>query len=383
MTTFTETTAVYLDYNATAKVRPEAIVAMVRALEFTGNPSSAHASGRAARAMVETARAEVAALAGGAPAVVTFLSGGAEANALAINSAVAAGFTRVIIGAVEHDTVRETALAGGRPVAIWPVDGDGVADLGWLQRELASGGEGRPLVCLMLANNETGVIQPVAEAAAMVRAASGWLHVDAVQAAGKITIDIDALGADTLGLSAHKIGGPQGVGALLAGPRATIVRQLHGGGQERGRRAGTENVPGIVAFGAAAKATLADLPRLAADTVGRDAFEAAVVAGGAEVMGAAVPRLPQTSCFAAAGFASELQVISLDLASIRVSAGAACSSGKVKASPVVAAMGRPDLAPFSIRVSGGWATTAADWSWCAEAWLKLNERRAARRLEVA
>jgi cysteine desulfurase len=322
-------------------------------------------------------------LAGAAPAAVTFLSGGAEANALAINSAIAAGFTRVIIGAVEHDTVRETALAGGRPVAIWPVDGDGVADLAWLERELAAGGEGRPLVCLMLANNETGVIQPVAEATALVRAAGGWLHVDAVQAAGKIAIDIAALGADTLSLSAHKIGGPQGVGALLADPRATIVRQLHGGGQERGRRAGTENVPGIAAFGAAAKAALADLPRLAADTAGRDAFEAAVVAAGAEVLGAAAPRLPQTSCFAAPGFASELQVISLDLAGVRVSAGAACSSGKVKASPVVAAMGREDLAPFSIRVSGGWDTTTAEWARCADAWLKLNERRAARRLEVA
>ncbi len=382
MTALTENPAVYLDYNATAKVRPEAVAAMVRALELTGNPSSAHASGRAARAVVETARAEVAALAGAVPAAVTFLSGGAEANALAINSAVAAGFTRLIIGAVEHDTVRETALAGGRSVAIWPVDGDGAADLAWLEREL-SAGDGRPLVCLMLANNETGVIQPVAKASAMVRAAGGWLHIDAVQSAGKIAIDIEAPGADTLSLSAHKIGGPQGVGALLAGPRATIVRQLHGGGQERGRRAGTENVPGIAAFGAAAKAALADLPRLAADTAGRDAFEAAVVAAGAEVLGVAAPRLPQTSCFAAPGFASELQVISLDLAGVRVSAGAACSSGKVKASPVVAAMGRADLSPFSIRVSGGWATTPADWARCAEAWLKLNERRAARRLEVA
>ena len=378
-----ETTAIYLDYNATAKVRPEAVAAMVRALELTGNPSSAHASGRAAHAAMETARAEVATLAGAVPAAVTFLSGGAEANALAIDSAMTAGFTRLIIGALEHDTVRETALAGGWPVAIWPVDGDGVADLAWLERQLAAGGKGRPLVCLMLANNETGVIQPVAEASALVRAAGGWLHVDAVQAAGKIAIDIEALGADTLSLSAHKIGGPQGVGALLAGSRATIARQLHGGGQERGRRAGTENVPGIAAFGAAAKAALAGLPRLAADTVGRDAFEAAVVAAGAEVLGIRAPRLQQTSCFAAPGFASELQVISLDLAGVRVSAGAACSSGKVKASPVVAAMGREDLAPFSIRVSGGWATTAAEWSRCADAWLKLNERRAARRLEVA
>jgi cysteine desulfurase len=235
----------------------------------------------------------------------------------------------------------------------------------------------------MLANNETGVIQPVAEASRLTRAAGGWLHVDAVQAAGKLAIDIEALGADTLTLSAHKIGGPQGIGALLAGPRATVTRRLHGGGQERGRRAGTENVPGIAGFGAAARAALADLPRLATDRAGRDGFEAAVVAAGAEVLGARASRLPQTSCVAAPGWAAELQVIGLDLAGLAVSAGAACSSGKVKASPVVAAMGRPDLAPFSIRVSGGWATTSADWARCAEAWVGLNERRAARRLEVA
>jgi cysteine desulfurase len=261
------------------------------------------------------------------------------------------------------------------------VDCDGVADLDWLERELAAV-EGRTLVCLMLANNETGVIQPVAEAARLTRAAGGWLHVDAVQAAGKLAIDVDALGADTLALSAHKIGGPQGIGALLAGPRATVVRRLHGGGQERGRRAGTENVPGIAGFGAAARAALADRRR-AADRSGRDAFEAAVVAAGAQVLGAHAQRLPQTSCFAASGYAAELQVIALDLTGFAVSAGAACSSGKVKASPVVAAMGRPDLAPYSIRVSGGWATTPDHWARCAEAWVRLNERRTARRLEVA
>jgi cysteine desulfurase len=355
---------------------------MVRALELGGNPSSAHAAGRAARAVVETARAEVAALAGAGPAAVTFVSGGAEANALAMESAVAAGFRRLIVGATEHDTVLATARALGLPLALWPVDGDGVADLAWLERELA--GEGGPaLVCLMLANNETGVIQPVAEASVLVRAAGGWLHVDAVQAAGKLVLDMAALGADTLSLSAHKIGGPQGVGALLAGPRATLSRRLHGGGQERGLRAGTENVAGIAGFGAAAREALAELPRLIADSVGRDAFEAAVIAAGAQVLGAAARRLPQTSCFAAPGYEAELQVISLDLAGFEVSAGAACSSGKVKASPVVTAMGRGDLAPFSIRVSGGWATSPEDWAACARAWVHLYQRRAARRREVA
>jgi cysteine desulfurase len=372
---------VYLDYNATAMVRPQAATAVLHALQLCGNPSSVHAAGRAARAVVEVARADVAALAGAAPAAVTFVSGGAEANATAMESAIASGFTRLIVGATEHDTVRETALASGLPVAVWPVDGNGVADLAWLETQLAA--EGRALVCLMLANNETGVIQPAAEAARLTRAAGGWLHVDAVQAAGKLPIDFEALGADTLVLSAHKIGGPQGIGALVAGPRARLVRRLHGGGQEHGRRAGTENVPGIAGFGAAARAALADLPRIAADSAGRDAFEAAVVAAGAQAMGAKAQRLPQTSCIAAPGFASELQVIALDLAGVQVSAGAACSSGKVKASPVVAAMGRPELASFSIRVSGGWATTGEDWARCAQAWMTLNERRTTRRLEVA
>jgi len=372
---------VYLDYNATAKVRPEAAEAVMRALALTGNPSSVHAAGRAARAVVEAARSAVASLAGAAPSAVTFVSGGAEGNALAMESAIAAGLPRLIIGATEHDTVRETALASGLAVTVWPVDASGVADLDWLRAELARGGPA--LVCLMLANNETGVIQPVAAAGELVRDAGGWLHVDAVQAAGRIAIDVTALGADTLTLSAHKIGGPQGIGALITGPRATIRRRLHGGGQERGARAGTENTPGIAGFGAAARAALADLARMDAGAAGRDALEAAVTRAGAVVLGAGAPRLPQTLCFAAPGFASALQVISLDLAGIRVSAGAACSSGKVKASPVIEAMGRPDLAPFSIRVSGGWATTADDWARCGEVWTDLNARRTARRLEVA
>jgi cysteine desulfurase len=372
---------VYLDYNATARIRPEAKAAVLAALEIGANPSSVHAAGRKARATLEAARARVAALAGAPSGAVTFVSGGAEANALAIDSAVAQGFTRLIVGATEHDTVGETARASGLPVETWPVDARGLADLDWLEARLR--GEGRPLVCLMLANNETGVIQPVAEAARLVRGAGGWLHVDAVQAAGRIAIDFAALDADTLTLSAHKLGGPQGVGALVAGPRAVITRRQHGGGQEGGRRAGTENLPGVAGFGAAALAALADLARLADDRAGRDAMEAAVTAAGAEVLGAGAPRLPQTLCFATPGFPAELQVIALDLAGVRVSAGAACSSGKVTASPVVTAMGRADLAPFSIRVSGGWATTPDDWRRCAEAWSVLSARRDARALEVA
>jgi cysteine desulfurase len=374
-------TAIYLDYNATAKVRPQAVQAVASALAMGGNPSSAHAAGRAARAMVEAARADVAALVGAEPAAVTFVSGGTEANALAIDSAIAAGFTRLIVGATEHDAVRAAAESSQLGLDAWPVDAAGVADLGWLADTLASGG--RALVCLMLTNNETGVIQPVAEAARLVREAGGWLHVDAIQAAGKIAIDFNALGADTLALSAHKFGGPQGTGALIAGPRAVLSRRLHGGGQERGRRAGTENTPGIAGFGAAAHAALAELPLAAVQAGWRDALADRLVAAGAVVLGADATRLPQTLCFATPGYASELQVIALDLAGVMVSAGSACSSGKVKPSGVLQAMGHADLAAFSIRVSGGWASTAADWERCGDAWLEAFKARSVRRREFA
>ncbi|MET3667333.1 cysteine desulfurase family protein [Caulobacter sp. 1776] len=374
-------TSVYLDYNATAPLRPEAKEALLRALESPANPSSVHAAGRAARDMVERARAEVAALVGVPAGSVTFVSGGTEANALAIESAKAAGVQRIILSAVEHDAVTETAKVSGLPIEILPVDADGVADIGWLAQALEA--PGKALVCLMLANNETGVIQLVAEASVLVRAADGWLHVDAVQAAGKIAIDFSALGADTMALSAHKLGGPQGVGALVAGTRATVVRRQHGGGQERGRRAGTENVAGIAAFGAAARAAQESLASMVELSHWRDALAERVKAQGAVVLGEGAQRLPQTLCFAGEGFGSEVQVMTMDLAGVMVSAGSACSSGKVKASRVVEAMGRSDLAPFALRVSGGWASTEDDWIKCGDAWLAAWKRIGARRREVA
>jgi cysteine desulfurase len=372
---------IYLDHNATSPVRPEAKAAVLRALEVGGNPSSVHAAGRAARALIETARAQVAAMVGVVPGSVTFTSGGTESNALAIESAVAAGYGRIVLGATEHGAVAENVRAAGVPVAVWPVDADGVADLGWLRGELAKGG--KPLVCLMLANNETGVIQPVAEASALVREAGGWLHVDAVQAAGKIAIDFTALGADTLALAAHKIGGPFGSGALVAGTRATLVRRLHGGGQERGRRAGAENLSGIAGFGAAAVAAVRDLATIAAQAPWRDALQARVEEAGAAILGKAAARLPQTLGFAAAGFDAQMQVMGLDLAGVAISAGPACSSGKMKPSDVVAAMGRADLAPFAVRISGGWNTTEQDWISAGDAWLELYARHTSRRKEVA
>jgi cysteine desulfurase len=373
--------SVYLDYNATAKVRPEATAAVARALELGGNPSSIHAAGRAARANIEAARADVARLVGAKPESVTFLSGGTEADGLAIESSVQAGVERIIIGATEHEAVVESARESGLPTEIWPVDGGGVADLIWLMNQLQRAP--KTLVCLMLANNESGVIQPVAEAAALVREAGGWLHVDAVQAAGKLAIDFAALRADTMAISAHKFGGPQGVGALIAGPRATVSRRVHGGGQERGRRAGTENAPGIAGFGIAAAMALEGLPIMAAQARWRDELAAMATGAGGVVLGEGAPRLPQTLSFAMPGFASDVQVMGLDLAGVMVSAGAACSSGKVKPSRVIEAMGRADLATCAIRVSGGWASTAADWARCGEAWSEIFARHQARRRATA
>jgi cysteine desulfurase len=371
----------YLDHNATSVVRPEAKAAMAHALDVGGNPSSIHAAGRAARAMVETAREQVAALIAAPASTIIFTSGGTEANAIAIESAVAAGSKRLIVSAIEHDSIQETSRVLGVAVEAWPVDADGRADLGWLKARLASWDptDGKPFVALMLANNETGVIQPVLEASELIRATDGWLHVDAIQAAGKIAVDSRALGADTLSISAHKIGGPQGVGALTFGPRATLSRRQHGGGQERGRRGGTENVPGITSFGAAA-AVASDLQAQAA---GRDAAAERLKAAGAVVMGEAAPRLPNTLCIATPGFPSDVQVMGLDLAGVMVSAGSACSSGKVKASPVLEAMGQGDLAGCAIRVSGGWNTAQADWDRFVEAWTAAHDRHAARRQPAA
>jgi cysteine desulfurase len=376
--------SIYLDNNATARVRPEAIAAMTAVMERVGNPSSIHAAGRTARAVMERAREDVAALIGAPASTVIFTSGGTEANALTLESAVAAGARRVIVSAVEHDSIQETSRVVAE-VEVLPVTADGVADLAWLRERLArwDAADGKPFVALMLANNETGVIQPVAEAAELVRAADGWLHVDAIQAAGKIPIDSRALGADTLSVSAHKVGGPQGVGALTFGPRAVLSRRQHGGGQERGRRGGTENLPGIAGFGAAAKAAVASLADYQAKAAWRDAVADRLKSAGARVMGEASPRLPNTLCVASHGYPSDLQVMALDLAGIMVSAGSACSSGKVKASPVLAAMGQGELADCAIRVSGGWDTMEADWNAFADAWLEARARHAARHREIA
>ena len=363
------TPAAYLDYNASAPVRPAAAAAVAAALEAVGNASSVHAPGRAARRRIEDARERVAALVGAAPAGVVFTSGGTEANALALTGS---GATRQLVSAVEHDSVLRNAPGA----TLIPVDRNGVVDLAALERLLADGAGETCLVSLMLANNETGVIQPVAEAVGLARAHGARLHCDAVQATGKIAVDIEALGVDMLTLSAHKIGGPQGVGALVLRDGMTVTPLIRGGGQERGRRAGTENLPGIAGFGAAAAAALADLAageptRIAAL---RDRLEAALAPHGT-LHGAGAARLPNTSCIGLAGRSAETQVMALDLAGVAVSSGAACSSGKVRASHVLGAMGLSAAdAGCAIRVSLGWASTGEDVDRFIAAWRGLAAR---------
>jgi cysteine desulfurase len=357
-------TYTYLDANATEPVRPAALAAATAVMRTVGNPSSVHAAGRAARRVLEDAREALAACFGAAPADLVFTSGGTEADALAIH-ALGRG-RRLIVGATEHDAVRAAAPGA----AVLPVDRNGVADLDVLLRWLTGGGPA--LVCLMAANNETGTIQPVAAAAALCRAAGALLHVDAVQAAGRIPVDLAALGADSLALSSHKLGGPAGAGALLLGARAAerIAPLIAGGGQERGRRGGTPPLPAIAGFAAAARAaTGADrlIPL-------RDAIEQAALAAGAVVLGAGAARLPNTTCLALPGVRAETQVIALDLAGVQVSAGAACSSGKVARSHVLDAMGLGPLAGQAIRVSLPWSATEADVAAFARAYQQVAAR---------
>lgn len=370
------TTRVYLDWNATTPLRPQARAAMATAFAQTGNPSSVHAEGRAARASVESARRAVAAAVGAEPGGVIFTSGGTEANALALTpeqSAVGAPLRRLLVSAIEHPSV----LAGGRfgpsDVGIIAVTPDGVVDCDDLRARLA---DGPTLVSVMVANNETGAIQPVSEIAAMVHAAGGLLHVDAVQVLGKLPLDIKALGADMLSLSAHKVGGPVGVGALvLRKGIAAPASHLRGGGQEQGRRAGTENHPGIAGFGAAVQAATADRETTATRVAAlRARLDSGLAASGCIIFCQTTPRLPNTTLFSAPGLRAETAVIAFDLAGIAVSSGSACSSGKVQPSHVLKAMGvPPDVAGGAIRISLGWSTTEADIDRCLEAWRKLRD----------
>jgi len=371
---------IYFDWNATAPLRKEAQVALQEALAVTGNPSSVHAEGRAARHLVERAREEVAQLVGGRPADVIFTSSGTEANMLALTPAIeTAGEKRprdrLFISAVEHVSVRTGGRFPKAAVEDIPVDADGRVRLDTLPS--ARSGASCPLVSIMLANNETGAVQPVAEAAAIVHAAGGLLHVDAVQAAGRIPVDIGSLGADLLTLSAHKIGGPKGVGALVRGREDLHFTDplIRGGGQERRARAGTENVAGIAAFGAAAAIARRQLAEEASHILAlRDLLEEGLRAihPGTVIFAAGAQRLPNTTLFAVEGMKAETAVIAFDLEGAAVSSGAACSSGKVQPSHVLAAMGvSPALVRGAVRASLGWTTSRADVERFLAAWRKV------------
>ena len=370
---------VYLDWNATTPLRPEARQAMAVAWDMAGNPSSVHAEGRQARRLIEDARAAVAAAVGARPQDAVFTSGGTEANALALTPGLRRGaggpVQRLLVSAIEHTSV----LAGGRfqvdAIEAIQATGTGVVDLDHLSTLLA---EGPPaLVSVMLANNETGAIQPVAEVADIVHRAGGLLHVDAIQALGKIPFDIRSIQADLVTLSAHKVGGPKGVGALVMAEAVQGLEPLlRGGGQELGRRAGTENVAGVAASGAAVKAAMAALEGDAARLRDlRNLLEKGLrETPGMIVFSEGTARLPNTTLFTVPGLRAETAVIGFDLAGIAVSSGSACSSGKVQPSHVLEAMGiGKELAQGAVRLSLGWSTTEADIDLALQAWRKLAD----------
>ena len=357
----------YLDWNATAPVLPEVAAAMGEWLGRCGNASSVHRFGREARQAVEAARRGVAALVDAPADYVTFTGSGTEANQMVLHGVAG----RRLVSSIEHDSLR-----AGAEVELIPARADGTVDLEALKRMLGAGAA-PALVSIMLANNETGVVQPVAEAARLAHEKGALFHADAVQAAGKLPLDLRALGADMLTLSAHKIGGPQGVGALIALPDLQLVPLVRGGGQERGRRAGTENVAGIVGFGIAARLAAARLADAASIAALRDEAQRRLlsIAPDARVFGADARRVPNTLLIAMPRVPATTQVMALDLAGVMVSAGAACSSGKLRRSPVLEAMGvAAEEADCAIRISLGSSTTSSDIDHLVEAWGALYAR---------
>lgn len=364
----------YLDHNAGAPARPEVIAAMAEVLGQAGNPSSVHGPGRRARAHLEDARRAVAALASAQPAGLVFTSGGTEANNLVLRGC---GRPRILVSAVEHASVREAVPAA----EILPVDGDGVVDLAALKSRLAD--DGRPaLVSVMLANNETGVVQPIAEVAALAHRFGALVHCDAAQAAGRMSVALSDLDVDFLTLSAHKLGGPAGIGVLIGSkPDTSLAPILLGGGQERRRRAGSENLAGIVGFGIAARLAATELAEGAVIRRMkelRDRLEAAAQARvpGVIVVANGALRLCNTSCLALPGVPAQVQVMALDLGGVAVSAGSACSSGKVAESAVLRAMGlAPEIAGAAVRVSLGPTSTEAEIELFLSVWCDLARRK--------
>lgn len=361
----------YLDWNATAPLHPEAWRAVERALGVFGNPSSVHVEGRRARAMVETARDQVAALVGARTSEVVFTSGATEA----CNMVLASSWGAILRAGIEHDAVLKPAGASGCEIIDLRVTRDGVVDLADLAAKIRTAttthGAKRVLLALQLANNETGVLQPLADAAAIARNAGAMVFTDAVQAAGRVPVAFGDLGVGAMAVSAHKLGGPKGVGALILRDGVELPALIQGGGQERRRRGGTENIPGIAGFGAAAEVarqTITERDRIAAL---RDRLEAGVVAltPNAEVVSATADRLANTTCVAVPGLSAETLVIRFDLAGFAISAGAACSAGKIGASSVLLAMGYAEgIARSAVRISIGPTTTDREVDRFLDAW---------------
>lgn len=366
---------VYLDYNATAPARPEVITLVCEVMAEGGNPSSVHASGRRARGRLEDARKQVSTLLSCRPQEIIFTSGGTEANNLALKTFI--GRPLIITGG-EHDSVLATVR--DRDVYTLSLNDQGHIDLSELQQVLTDRAA-PPLVSIMLANNETGVVQDIRQIADLVHQYGGILHTDAIQACGKIAVNFKELGVDMMSISAHKIGGPQGQGALIVREGLAIQSIQQGGGQELGRRGGTENVAGLAGFGLAAELAGENLSRYAEIAHLRDQMEAAIVAVSphSRLFGKDADRLPNTSCLSMPGVGSELQVMNFDLAGIAISAGSACSSGKVKASHVLLAMGADEAAASeAVRVSLGWLTVQSDIDKFIEVWEKLYQRKSPR-----
>lgn len=367
---------VYLDHNATSPLRPEVSEVVIAALEMTGNPSSVHWHGRSARLQVERAREAIAELVGAEAEQVIFTSGGTEAN----NMVVSAGWSFTAVSSIEHDSVLMPAAAGSCPAELIPTTVAGVIDLDALDHCLEGRAKGDPcdraLVSIQLVNNETGAVQPLAEAAAIAHEHGAVVHTDAVQAIGKLPIDMTELGVDLLTISAHKLGGPMGAGALVARRGVDLPPLIIGGGQERRYRAGTENVAGIAGFGKAAECLLADprwieqvgeLRDLIEDGIRKMTPEAVIIADQAD-------RVANTICMALPGTRAETTVIALDLAGVSVSAGAACSSGKVAESHVLRAMGLDGaLSEAAIRISLGWNSTKQDVQGFLDAWKRIAQ----------
>jgi len=376
---------IYMDWNATAPLLAEARDAVLSALDLTGNPSSVHGEGRAVRALVENARRDVAALCGAEPSSVVFTSGATEAANMVLTPDFRMGRTPLRIGklyvsAIEHPAVREGGRFQREDVIEVPVTKAGVIDCVTLERSLSTHERqsGLPMVAVMLANNETGIVQPVAEVAAIVRAHGGLLVVDAVQAAGRVPLSFGALGADFLIISSHKIGGPKGAGALLARGEIMMPAPLvRGGGQEKGHRSGTENAPALAGFAAAARAASSDIEgRMAAIAALRDRLEAEMRSTAPDVVihGANVARIANTTFFTLPGLKAETGQIAFDLEGVALSAGSACSSGRVGQSHVLTAMGY-DHRQGALRISIGVTTTQAEIERCAHVFAKVAARR--------